>query len=101
MHELNFLDNGNLYITLYLLEIHRRKPEKKIKNCTVLVVGSDDVASSYCIGVLMGRLAGRREGSRGARVVARLLSWRAPISIMPKPAVTELRMKSPDVNPGD
>ena len=38
--------------------------------CTALVVGSDDVASSYCIGVLMGRLAGRREGSQGARVVA-------------------------------
>jgi len=38
--------------------------------CTALVVGNDDVASSYCIGVLMGRLAGRREGSRGARVVA-------------------------------
>ena len=38
--------------------------------CTALVVGSDDVASSYCIGVLMGRLVGRREGSRGARVVA-------------------------------
>ena len=38
--------------------------------CTALVVGSDDVASSYGIGVLMGRLAGRREGSRGARVVA-------------------------------
>ena len=44
----------------------------------------------------MGRLAGRREGSRGL-----VLSWRAPISIMPNPAVTELRMKSPDVNPGD
>jgi len=42
-----------------------------IHDCTALVVGSDDVASSYCIGVLMGRLAGRREGSRGAHVVAR------------------------------
>ena len=41
-----------------------------IEICTALVVGSDDVASSYCIGVLMGHLAGRREGSRGARVVA-------------------------------
>jgi len=38
--------------------------------CTALVVGSDDVASSFCIGVFMERLAGRREGSRGARVVA-------------------------------
>jgi len=37
--------------------------------CTALVVGSNDVASSYCIGVLRGRQAGRREGGRGVRVV--------------------------------
>ena len=37
---------------------------------TALVVGSDDVAPSYCIGVLRGRQVGRREGSRGARIVA-------------------------------
>ena len=30
-----------------------------------------------------------------------LLSWRAPISIIPIPAVTKLKMKSPDMNPGD
>ena len=30
-----------------------------------------------------------------------LLSWRAPISIVLEPAVTGLKMKSPDVNPGD
>jgi len=35
-----------------------------------LVVGSDDVAPSYGIGVLTRRQVGRREGSRGARVVA-------------------------------
>ena len=39
-------------------------------NCTALVVGSDDVASSYSIGVLTRRQVGRREGSRGAREVA-------------------------------
>ena len=39
-------------------------------NCTALVVGSDDVASSYNIGVLTRRQVGRREGSRGACEVA-------------------------------
>jgi len=38
--------------------------------CTALVVGSDDVASRYSIGVLTRRQVGRREGSRGAREVA-------------------------------
>ena len=33
--------------------------------CTALVVGSDDVASSYSIGVLTRRQVGGREGSRG------------------------------------
>ena len=41
-----------------------------IKACTALVVGSDDVAPSYGIGVLTRRQVGRREGSRGAREVA-------------------------------
>ena len=39
-------------------------------SCTALVVGSDDVASSYSIGVLTRRQVGKREGSRGAREVA-------------------------------
>ena len=38
--------------------------------CTALVVGSDDVASSYSIGVLTRRQVGRRERCRGAREVA-------------------------------
>jgi len=38
--------------------------------CTALVVGSDDVASSYSIDVLTRRQVSRREGSRGAREVA-------------------------------
>jgi len=49
----------------------------------------------------MGHLAGRREGSRGGSCSRQLLSWRAPISSIPKPTVTRLKMKSPDVNPGD
>ena len=32
---------------------------------------------------------------------SQLLSWRAPIFSTPEPAVTRLKMKSPDVNPGD
>ena len=40
------------------------------EECTALVVGSDDVASSYSIGVLTRRQVGRREGSRGALEVA-------------------------------
>ena len=39
-------------------------------SCTALVVGSDDVASCYSIGVLARRQVGRREGSRGAREAA-------------------------------
>ena len=59
------------------------------------------MASSYDIGVLDGTPGwqkGRRSGGLRNR---QLLSWRAPISTIPKPAVTELKMKSPDVNPGD
>ena len=42
-----------------------------IDNCTVLVVGSDDVAPSYSVGVLTRRQIRRSEGSRGeVRVVA-------------------------------
>ena len=59
------------------------------------------MASSYCIGVLRGRQVGRREGDRGGSCSRQLLSWRAPISITPIPAVTQLKMKSPEVNSGD
>ena len=38
--------------------------------CTALVIGCDDVASCYSVGVLTRRQVGRKEGSRGARVVA-------------------------------
>jgi len=44
--------------------------ERGVEDCTALVVGSDDVASSYSIGVLTRRQVGRREGSRGAREIA-------------------------------
>jgi len=38
--------------------------------CTALVVGSDDVAPCYSIGMLARRQVGKREGSRGAREAA-------------------------------
>ena len=38
--------------------------------CTALVVGCDDVASCYSVGVLTRRQVGSWEGSREARVVA-------------------------------
>ena len=41
---------------------------------------------------------GRKSGGSCSR---QLLSWRAPISSAPEPAVTGLKMKPPDVNPGD
>ena len=69
--------------------------------CTALVVRSDDVAASYYVGVLSrahGWQKGRKSGGSCGR---QLLSWRAPISSIPKPAVTGFEMKSPDVNPGD
>ena len=71
-------------------------------SCTALVVGSDDVASSYYIGVLNGT-PGWQKGRKplGGSCSRQSLSWRAPISSIPKPAVTGLEMKSPDVNPGD
>jgi len=46
------------------------KVARSFDECTALVVGSDDVASSYSIGVLTRRQVGRKEGSRGAREVA-------------------------------
>ena len=51
------------------------------------------MASSYYIGVL--------EGTPGWQKGRKSGGSRAPISIIPKPAVTKLKMKSPDVNPGD
>ena len=59
------------------------------------------MAPSYSVGVLTRRQIYGRERSRGAREVASYEGWRAPISSIPKLAVTGLKMKSPDVNPGD
>ena len=59
------------------------------------------MASSYDIGVLDGTPGwqkGRRSGGLRSR---QLLSWRAPISSIPGPAIAQLKMKSPDVNSGD
>ena len=40
-------------------------PAEGLDFCTALVVGSDDVAPCYSIGVLARRQVGKREGSRG------------------------------------
>ena len=69
--------------------------------CTALVVGSDDVASSYYIGVLDGTPDWQKGRKSGGSCGRQLLNWRAPISSIPKPAVTGLKMKSPDVDPRD
>jgi len=69
--------------------------------CTALVVGSDDVASSYCMGVLRGAPGWQKGRKSGGSCSRQMLSWHAPISSTPEPAVTRLKMKSPDVNPGD
>jgi len=58
------------------------------------------VVSSYYIGVLDGTPGWQKGRKSGGSHSRQLLSWRAPISIIPKLAVTELKMKSPDVNPG-
>ena len=59
------------------------------------------MASSYYIGVLKGTPDWQKGRKSGGSCSCQLLSWRAPISGMPKPAVTEFEMKSPDANPDD
>ena len=71
------------------------------RNCTALVVGSDDVASCYSIGVIdkaPGWQKGRKSGGSCSR---QLLYWRVPISNLPESAIARLKTKSPDVDPGD
>ena len=72
-----------------------------LEGCTVLVVGSDDVAPSYSVGVLTRRQIRKRGGSRGGSWSRQLLSWRVPIFSIPESAITGLKMKSPDINSGD
>ena len=59
------------------------------------------MAPSYRIGVLDGTPGWQKGRKSGGSCSRQLLSWRAPSSSIPKPAVTRLKMKSPDVNPGD
>ena len=59
------------------------------------------MASSCYIGVLDGAPGWQKGRKSGGSCSRQLLSWHVPISSMPKPAVTGLKMKSPDVNPGD
>ena len=59
------------------------------------------MAVSYYVGVL-SRAHGWQEGRKsGGSCSRQLVSWRAPISSIPKPAVTGFEMKSPDANPDD
>jgi len=59
------------------------------------------VASSYYIGVLNGTPGWQKVRKSGDSCSRQILGWRAPISSVPKPAVTEFEMKSPDANPDD
>ena len=59
------------------------------------------MASSYYIGMLDGTPGWQKGRKSGGSCSHQLLSWRAPISSIPKLAVTGLKMKSPDVNPGE
>ena len=59
------------------------------------------MAVSYYVSVL-SRAHGWQKGRKsGASCSRQLLSWRAPISSIPKPAVTGFEMQSPDANPDD
>ena len=94
---LKMVENSGLLLPLD----SRPYSDHPFASCTALVVGSDDVAASYHIGVLNetpGWQKGRKSGGSCRR---QLLSWRAPTSSMLTPAVTGFEMKSPDVNPGD
>ena len=59
------------------------------------------MAASYYEGVLGGAHGWQKGRKSGGSSGCQVLSWRAPISIVPNPAVTEFEMKSPDANPGD
>ena len=59
------------------------------------------MAASYYIGVLNGAPGWQKGRESGGSCSRQSLNWRAPISSIPKPAVTRLVMKSPDANPDD
>jgi len=84
---------------MVLRVVYPRKDD--LGRCTALVVRSDDMASSYYIGVLDGTPGWQKGRKSGDSCSRQLLSWHTPISSIPKPAVTGLKMRSPDVNPGD
>jgi len=60
-----------------------------LKYCTAQVVGIDDVAVSYNIGVLNGMPGWQKGRKLGGSCSRQSLRWRAPISSIPKPVVTE------------
>ena len=59
------------------------------------------MAASYFVGVLSGAHGWQKGRKSGGSCSRQSLSWRAPISSIPKPAVTRFMMKSLDANPGD
>ena len=59
------------------------------------------MTASYYAGVLSGAHGWQKGRKSGGSCCRQLLSWRAPISSIPKPAVTRIEMKSPDANPDD
>ena len=72
-----------------------------VGNCTTQVVGSDDVAASNSIRVLNGTPGWQKGRKSGGLCSRQSLSWRAPISSIPKPAVTRFVVKSLGANPDD
>ena len=59
------------------------------------------MAASYYVGLLSRAHGWQKGGKSGGSCSRQLLGWRAPISSIPKPAVTRFVMKSPDANPDD
>jgi len=64
-----------------------------LSSCTAQVVGSDDVAVSYYVGVLSGAHGWQKGRKSGGSCSRQSLSWRAPISSKPKPVVTGFETK--------
>ena len=57
--------------------------------CTAQVVGIDDVAASYNVGVLNGTPGWQKGRKSGGSCSRQSLSWRAPTPSIPKLAVTK------------
>ena len=58
--------------------------QEYVDMCTALVVGCDDVASCYNVGVLTRRQVGKKGRKSGGTRSRQLLSWRVPTSSLPE-----------------